>query len=61
MTEFAAREAIAHGILKAVPIDHPIASSAQCHLLRNSNRRFPPPRTICGAYSITPFAMRSGR
>ena len=42
MTEFAAREAIAHGILKAVPIDHPIASSAQCHLLRNSNRRFPP-------------------
>ncbi|MDP1293907.1 LysR substrate-binding domain-containing protein, partial [Klebsiella variicola] len=30
MPEFAAREAIAHGILPAVPIDHPIASSAQC-------------------------------
>ncbi|EPK4791519.1 LysR substrate-binding domain-containing protein, partial [Klebsiella aerogenes] len=42
MTEFAAREAIAHGILRAIPIDHPIASSAQCHLLRNSNRRFSP-------------------
>ena len=42
MTAYAAREAIAHGILRAVPIDHPIASSAQCHLLRNSDRRFSP-------------------
>ena len=42
MTAYAAREAIAHGILTAVPIDHPIASSAQCHLLRNSDRRFSP-------------------
>ncbi|MDU3718028.1 MAG: LysR substrate-binding domain-containing protein [Klebsiella michiganensis] len=42
MTAYAAREAIAYGILTAVPIDHPIASSAQCHLLRNSDRRFSP-------------------
>lgn len=42
MTEYAAREAIAQGLLVAVPLAHPIASSAQCHLLRNSDRRFTP-------------------
>lgn len=42
MTKYAAREAIAEGLLVAVPLAHPIASSAQCHLLRNSDRRFTP-------------------
>ncbi|GAA3892239.1 MULTISPECIES: LysR family transcriptional regulator [Gibbsiella] len=28
--------------LVAVPIDHPIARESQCHLLRNSDRRFTP-------------------
>jgi len=42
MTQYAAREAIAGGLLVAVPLAHPIASSAQCHLLRNSDRRFTP-------------------
>lgn len=42
MTEFAAREAIVHGILTAVPVEHPIANSSQCHLLRDPCRRFTP-------------------
>jgi Transcriptional regulator len=42
MTKYAAREAIAAGLLVAVPLVHPIASTAQCHLLRNSDRRFTP-------------------
>ena len=42
MTEYAAAGPISQGLLKAVPLDHPIASSAQCHLLRNSDRRFTP-------------------
>ncbi|MCU7365325.1 LysR family transcriptional regulator [Pantoea stewartii] len=42
MTAHAAADPIRQGTLVAVPIDHPIASSAQCHLLRNSDRRFTP-------------------
>ncbi len=42
MTEYAAHNLIAQGELVAIPIDHPIATSAQCHLLRNSDRRFTP-------------------
>ncbi|KTS73786.1 LysR family transcriptional regulator [Pantoea stewartii] len=42
MTANAAADPIRQGTLVAVPIDHPIASSAQCHLLRNSDRRFTP-------------------
>ncbi|WAT06121.1 LysR family transcriptional regulator [Rouxiella badensis] len=42
MTAQAAGERIEHNILVAVPIDHPIATEAQCHLLRNSDRRFSP-------------------
>lgn len=42
MTAYAAAGPISQGLLKAVPLDHPIASSAQCHLLRNSDRRFTP-------------------
>ncbi|WP_437889641.1 LysR family transcriptional regulator [Phytobacter sp. V91] len=42
MTENAAREAIAQNELVAVPLAHPIARSTQCHLLRNSDRRFTP-------------------
>lgn len=42
MTAYAAADPIRQGALVAVPLDHPIASSAQCHLLRNSDRRFTP-------------------
>ncbi len=42
MTAYAAADPIRLGALVAVPLDHPIASSAQCHLLRNSDRRFTP-------------------
>lgn len=61
MTAYAAREAIAHGILTAVPIDHPIASSAQCHLLRNSDRRFSPAAHHMWRLLHNAFATRSGR
>ncbi|WP_226573464.1 LysR family transcriptional regulator [Mangrovibacter yixingensis] len=42
MSRFAASSLIEQGKLVAIPVDHPIASSAQCHLLRNSDRRFTP-------------------
>ncbi|WP_178113039.1 LysR family transcriptional regulator [Acerihabitans arboris] len=42
MSAQAAIERISHKMLVAVPIDHPIATEAQCHLLRNSDRRFTP-------------------
>ncbi|GAB2942437.1 LysR family transcriptional regulator [Hafnia psychrotolerans] len=42
MSAQAAGERIEHNILVAVPVDHPIATEAQCHLLRNSDRRFSP-------------------
>ncbi len=42
MTAYAAADPIRQGSLVAVPLDHPIASSAQCHLLRSSDRRFTP-------------------
>lgn len=42
MTAYAAADPIRLGALVAVPLDHPVASSAQCHLLRSSDRRFTP-------------------
>ncbi|CAI2151487.1 LysR family transcriptional regulator [Serratia ficaria] len=42
MTAYAAADPVRQGSLVAVPLDHPIASSAQCHLLRSSDRRFTP-------------------
>ncbi|WP_170925028.1 LysR family transcriptional regulator [Serratia proteamaculans] len=42
MTEHATGEYLAQNKLIAVPIDHPIARESQCHLLRNSDRRFTP-------------------
>ncbi|KYQ99061.1 LysR family transcriptional regulator [Serratia plymuthica] len=42
MTASAAADPVRQGSLVAVPLDHPIASSAQCHLLRSSDRRFTP-------------------
>lgn len=42
MSAQAAMERIERNLLVAVPIDHPIATQAQCHLLRNSDRRFTP-------------------
>ncbi|MNG57212.1 LysR family transcriptional regulator [Serratia plymuthica] len=42
MTAYAAADPIRQGSLVAVPLDHSIANSAQCHLLRSSDRRFTP-------------------
>lgn len=42
MTARAAGSHLKDHSLIAVPIDHPIARESQCHLLRNSDRRFTP-------------------
>ncbi len=42
MTASAASSMIATGQLVAIPINHKIANESQCHLLRNSDRRFTP-------------------
>nr|WP_241391545.1 LysR family transcriptional regulator [Serratia proteamaculans] len=42
MTKRAAGNYLSQNRLIAVPIDHPIAQESQCHLLRNSDRRFTP-------------------
>ncbi|ARU95666.1 LysR family transcriptional regulator [Tatumella citrea] len=42
MSARAAGQMISAGKLVAIPIDHPIARESQCHLLRNSDRRFTP-------------------
>jgi len=42
MSARAAEPMISSGQLVAIPIDNPVAHETQCHLLRNSDRRFTP-------------------